>query len=71
LGLGGERDMRRRHMMGETMEEKYEGEFYCLKDKAKVKAIGDVSTTNGRRMAKAICPNCGTKLTRILPKATT
>ncbi len=53
------------------MEEKYEGEFYCLKDKAKVKAIGDVSTTNGRRMAKAICPNCGTKLTRILPKATT
>jgi predicted RNA-binding Zn-ribbon protein involved in translation (DUF1610 family) len=51
------------------MEDKYTGEFYCLKDKAKVQATGDISVTNGRRMAKGICPNCGTKLTRILPKA--
>ena len=56
--------------MGDAMDEKYEGEFYCLKDKAKVHAIGDVSVTNNRRMAKAVCPNCGTKLTRILAKAT-
>lgn len=56
-------------MIGEAMEDKYEGEFYCLKDKAKVKATGEIHVTNGRRMAKAVCPNCGTKMTRILPKA--
>ena len=59
----------RRHPIGAVMEDKYTGEFYCLKDKAKVQATGDISVTNGRRMAKGICPNCGTKLTRILPKA--
>jgi hypothetical protein len=52
------------------MEDKYTGAFYCLKEKTKVQATGDVSVTaNGRRMAKAVCPNCGTKLTTMLPKA--
>jgi len=48
-------------------------EFYCVKCKAK-KSVGDESTTtvetkNGRRMAKAKCPDCGTNLNRILGKA--
>ncbi len=55
--------------MGDAMEDKYEGDFYCLKCKATVKSVGDITTTNGRRMAKGVCPNCGTKMTRILPKA--
>jgi hypothetical protein len=56
--------------MGAIMEDKYTGAFYCLKEKTKVQATGDVSVTaNGRRMAKAVCPNCGTKLTTMLPKA--
>lgn len=50
------------------MEDKYEGEFYCLKCKEKVKAVGEVSTTNGRRMARGVCPVCGGNMTRILPK---
>ncbi|MBN2176631.1 MAG: hypothetical protein JW722_03130 [Demequinaceae bacterium] len=51
------------------MEDKYEGDFYCLKCKTTVQSVGEITTTNGRRMAKGSCPNCGTKMTRILPKA--
>jgi hypothetical protein len=54
--------------MGEFMEDKYDGEFHCLKCQAKVRAVGEVVTTNGRRMAKGVCPTCGTKMTRFLPK---
>jgi Zn finger protein HypA/HybF involved in hydrogenase expression len=50
------------------MSETYTGDFYCLKCKGSVQASGEVSENNGRRMAKATCPNCGTKMTRILPK---
>lgn len=52
-------------MAGET----WKGEYYCVKCKAKQEAEGEVVETNGRRMAKAICPVCGTKLNRILGKA--
>jgi transcription elongation factor Elf1 len=55
--------------MGDAMEDKYEGDFYCLKCKKTVKSVGEITTNNGRRMAKGVCPNCGTKMTRILPKA--
>ena len=52
------------------MAEKFAGEFYCVKCKAKRETEGDVVISeNGRRMAKGICPVCGTKLNRILGKA--
>ena len=44
-------------------------EAYCVKCKAKRQFTGEVHETNGRRMAKGICPTCGTKVTRILGKA--
>ncbi|MDO5662809.1 MAG: DUF5679 domain-containing protein [Brachybacterium sp.] len=50
-------------------DEKYNGEFYCVKCREKREAEGDVHVSNGRRMAKAVCPVCGTKLNRILGKA--
>jgi hypothetical protein len=50
------------------MADKYE--FYCVKCKEKREAEGEVAISeNGRRMAKGICPVCGTKLNRILGKA--
>ena len=50
--------------------ETYSGEFYCVKCKAKKQAEGHVFVPeNGRRMAKAKCPDCGTNLNRILGKA--
>ncbi len=52
------------------MADKYQGEFYCVKCKAKRETEGDIVVSeNGRRMAKATCPECGTKLNRILGKA--
>ena len=52
------------------MGEKYSGEFYCVKCKEKRTTEGDVVISeNGRRMAKGVCPECGTKLNRILGKA--
>jgi ribosomal protein L34E len=51
-------------------DETYNGEFYCVKCKAKRSAEGRVVVSeNGRRMAKATCPECGTNLNRILGKA--
>lgn len=53
-----------------AMADKYQGEFYCVKCKDKRTTEGDVVVSeNGRRMAKAVCPECGTKLNRILGKA--
>ena len=50
------------------MAETYE--FYCVKCKEKRSAEGEVVISeNGRRMAKGVCPVCGTKLNRILGKA--
>ena len=50
--------------------ETYEGEFYCVKCKAKRTAKGDVVVNEkGTRMAKGKCPECGTNLNRILGKA--
>jgi hypothetical protein len=51
------------------VSDSYTGEFYCVKCKQKREATGNVVETNGRRMAKGICPECGTKLNRILGKA--
>ena len=51
-------------------DETYSGEFYCVKCKAKREAEGRVVVSeNGRRMAKAVCPVCGTNLNRIIGKA--
>jgi transcription elongation factor Elf1 len=51
-------------------EETYDGEFYCVKCKAKCHASGKVVVNEkGTRMAKAKCPVCGTNLNRILGKA--
>lgn len=51
-------------------EETYEGEYYCVKCKAKHHAKGAVVVNDkGTRMAKAKCPECGTNLNRILGRA--
>jgi uncharacterized protein DUF5679 len=53
-----------------VMTETWSGEFYCVKCKAKREASGEVHVSDkGTRMAKGICPVCGTKLNRILGKA--
>ena len=52
------------------MAETWSGEFYCVKCKAKREAEGEVKVNDkGTRMAKAVCPECGTNLNRILGKA--
>ena len=47
-----------------------EFEGYCVKcRKKRTVADGKVEvTSNGRRMVKGICPVCGTKVSRFLPK---
>jgi hypothetical protein len=43
------------------------GDTYCVKCKDKVEFQGQVKTADsGRRMAQGICPQCGTKVNRIL-----
>ncbi len=47
------------------MAETWSGEFYCVKCKAKREASGEVRVNDkGTRMAKAVCPVCGTNLNR-------
>jgi hypothetical protein len=53
-----------------VMAETWSGEFYCVKCKEKREASGEVRVNDkGTRMAKAVCPVCGTNLNRILGKA--
>jgi uncharacterized protein DUF5679 len=60
------RNTARRAAMAET----YKGDAYCVKCKEKRDFEGEVVVSeSGRRMAKGICPVCGTKLNRILGKA--
>lgn len=42
---------------------------YCVKCRAKVDIKGgkEEKTATGRRMAKGVCPKCGTKVTKFLP----
>lgn len=56
----------RTYLRGNTMAETYNG--YCVKCKEKRDFEGEAVETNGRRMAKGICPVCGTKMNRILGK---
>ena len=49
--------------------ETYTGEAYCVKCKEKREFTGHVEEVNNRRMAKGTCPVCGTKVARILGKA--
>lgn len=52
------------------MAETWSGEFYCVKCKEKREATGEVKVSEkGTRMAKGVCPVCGTNLNRILGKA--
>jgi len=53
----------------EPTGETYTGSFYCVKCNESREATGDVVVSNNRRMAKGICPVCGTKMNRILGKA--
>ncbi|MDR2566812.1 MAG: DUF5679 domain-containing protein [Bifidobacteriaceae bacterium] len=55
--------------MEKQVSDTYTGEFYCVKCKAKREATGNVEVTNDRRMAKGVCPTCGTRVNRILGKA--
>jgi hypothetical protein len=53
-----------------VMAETWSGEFYCVKCKEKREADGEVKVNDkGTRMAKGVCPVCGTNLNRILGKA--
>jgi hypothetical protein len=53
-----------------VMAETWSGEFYCVKCKEKREADGEVKVNDkGTKMAKAVCPVCGTNLNRILGKA--
>jgi hypothetical protein len=46
-------------------------EAYCVKCREKREFEGEETTLkNGRRAAKGVCPVCGTKVMRILGKAT-
>ncbi|MCX6461928.1 MAG: DUF5679 domain-containing protein [Actinobacteria bacterium] len=53
------------------MAEKFEGEAYCVKCKAKRQVTdGHVEeNAKGTRMGKGKCPECGTTVVRILGKA--
>lgn len=44
-------------------------EGYCVKCKEKKQIQGghEETTDKGRRVAKGVCPTCGTKITRFLP----
>ena len=62
----GNRTARRKPVSNDT----YSGKFYCVKCKDHREAEGAVSVNEkGTRIAKAKCPECGTNLTRFLPKA--
>jgi hypothetical protein len=53
-----------------VMAETWSGEFYCVKCKEKREATGEIRVNDkGTKMAKAVCPECGTNLNRILGKA--
>jgi len=56
----------------EVPVETWVGEAYCLKCRTKRELVGSVGlSSRGSRMARGTCPICGTKVTRILPKAVT
>ena len=49
------------------MNKTYEGDFYCVKCRAKRHTTGDVEVNEqGTKLARAVCPVCGTRTTRIL-----
>ncbi|MCP2259645.1 hypothetical protein LX15_003350 [Streptoalloteichus tenebrarius] len=52
--------------VAQTSTSTYNG--YCVKCREKRDFEGKVEEKNGRRMAKGVCPVCGTKMTRILGK---
>jgi hypothetical protein len=48
----------------------YTGEAYCVKCKAKREFTGKIVVNEkGTRMAQGTCPECSTKVNRILGKA--
>jgi hypothetical protein len=52
---------------GNTMANNYEG--YCVKCREKRNFEGtEVELANGRRAAQGTCPECGTKMNRMLGK---
>jgi hypothetical protein len=51
-----------------AVEKDYSGNAYCVKCKESVDFIGKIKTSDsGRRIAMGTCPNCKTKVNRILP----
>lgn len=44
--------------------------FYCVKCKSKkeIENYEEIKTKNNHRAAKTVCPDCGIKLLRFLPK---
>ena len=43
-------------------------EAYCVKckDKREMNDVSETTTKNGRKMAKGVCPTCGTKMNKFL-----
>jgi len=43
-------------------------EAYCVKCKAtrEMKNVENTTSKNGRKMAKGVCPTCGTKMNKFL-----
>ncbi|NTV22855.1 MAG: hypothetical protein HGA85_00580 [Nanoarchaeota archaeon] len=43
-------------------------EAYCVKCKEtkEMKSVTEATTSNGRKMAKGLCPTCGTKMNKFL-----
>lgn len=50
------------------VQKDYSGNAYCVKCKESVDFVGKIKTSDsGRRIAMGTCPNCKTKVNRILP----
>ena len=51
------------------IDDEYKGEAYCIRCKEKRSFVGKIKVSDsGRRMAKGVCPVCGTNINRILGK---
>lgn len=55
-------------MANEMEDQQIKATAYCVKCKAKKEFVGTVVVKGERRMAKGVCPDCGTNVVTFLPK---
>lgn len=61
--------LRKQPIDSNDQEEIYFGDAYCVRCKEKRNFEGGIKVADsGRRMAYGVCPECGTKMNRILNK---